>query len=219
MCGIAGGAWLEQPKQLNEMLDKAILSMRFRGPNDQGVEFINTEKSLVALAHTRLSIIDLSDAGHQPMHSNDKRYSIVFNGEIYNYRELRKELASLGYFFSTDSDTEVLLTAWQCWGQDCLVRLVGMFAFVVFDREANTLTCARDPFGIKPFFYTIENGNFLFASEISAIKALKSEKIELDWQRSYDYLVHGDYDSGPRSFISKVNHLLPGHIIEVDITS
>jgi asparagine synthase (glutamine-hydrolysing) len=219
MCGIAGGAWIEQPKKLNEMLDKAILSMRFRGPNDQGVEFINAEKSLVALAHTRLSIIDLSDAGHQPMHSNDKRYSIVFNGEIYNYRELRKELTSLGYLFRTDSDTEVLLAAWQCWGQDCLVRLVGMFAFVIFDREANTLTCARDPFGIKPFFYTIENGNFLFASEIPAIKALKNSKIELDWQRSYDYLVHGDYDSSARSFIAGVSHLLPGCVLTVNLNN
>lgn len=219
MCGITGGWWREAPAQLNQQLQAAVSAMRLRGPNDQGFELHPLNNGVVALGHTRLSIIDLSAAGHQPMYSSDKRYGLVFNGEIYNYRELRLELISLGFVFHTDSDTEVLLTAWQCWGRDCLTRLVGMFAFVVFDKQAGTLTCVRDPFGIKPFFYTLENGNFLFASEISAIKALKSEKITLDWQRAYDYLVHGDYDSGPRSFVANVNHLQPGHILQVDLVS
>jgi asparagine synthase (glutamine-hydrolysing) len=100
-----------------------------------------------------------------------------------------------------------------------LPQLVGMFAFVVFDREAGTLTCVRDAFGIKPFFYGQEQDTFLFASEIPAIKALKQEKIGLDWQRAYDYLVHGDYDTGPRSFVDGVLHLLPGHLLEVDLRS
>ena len=100
MCGIAGGVWLDRPKKLDARFNKALFSMRFRGPNDQGVEFNTTEKAVVALAHTRLSIIDLTASGHQPMHSNDRRYSIVFNGEIYNYRELRAELKSLGYSFA-----------------------------------------------------------------------------------------------------------------------
>lgn len=219
MCGITGGWWREAPPQLNQQLQGAVSAMRLRGPNDQGYELHSVPNGVVALGHTRLSVIDLSAAGHQPMYSADKRYGLVFNGEIYNYRELRDELKKLGYTFHSDSDTEVLLTAWQCWGRDCLPKLLGMFAFVVFDKKANTLTCVRDPFGIKPFFYTNENGNFLFASEVAAIKALKSEMIALDWQRAYDYLVHGDYDSTERSFIAGVKHLLPAHLIEIDIAS
>jgi len=172
----------------------------------------------LVFGHTRLSIIDLTSAAHQPMCSLDQRFAIVFNGEIYNYRELRRELEDLGCAFRSDSDTEVLLAAWIQWRAGSLPRLVGMFAFVVFDREAGTLTCVRDAFGIKPFFYGQEQGNFLFASEIPAIKALKQKKSELDWQRAYDYLVHGDYDSCPRSFVDGVLHLLPGHLFEVDLS-
>jgi asparagine synthase (glutamine-hydrolysing) len=219
MCGIAGGAWLDHPKKLEERLDKALFSMRFRGPNDQGSEILPTKNAIVALAHTRLSIIDLSASGHQPMHSNNNRYSIVFNGEIYNYRELRTELKGLGYVFKTETDTEVLLVAWSHWGCECLSRLIGMFAFAVFDKSKQTITCVRDPFGIKPFFYNFEDGNFIFASEINAIKQLKSGKVELDWQRSYDYLVHGDYDSTARSFIRNVNHLMPGHYVEFNLST
>lgn len=171
----------------------------------------------LVLGHTRLSIIDLTSAGHQPMYSLDQRFAIVFNGEIYNYRELRRELEDLGCEFRSDSDTEVLLAAWIEWRAGSLPRLVGMFAFVVFDRQAATLTCVRDAFGIKPFFYGQEQGNFLFASEIPAIKVLKQRKIELDWQRAYDYLVHGDYDTDPRSFVDGVLHLLPGHLLEVGL--
>ena len=147
------------------------------------------------------------------------RYVIAFNGEIYNYRELRRELEDLGCEFRSDSDTEVLLAAWIEWRAGSLPRLVGMFSFVVFDRQAATLTCVRDAFGIKPFFYALERGNFLFASEIPAIKELKQEKAELDWQRAYDYLVHGDYDSDSRTFLDGVLHLQPGHILELDIAS
>lgn len=217
MCGITGGWWRTAPAQINQQLQGAISAMRLRGPNDQGFELHPLNNGIVALGHTRLSILDLSSAGHQPMYSADKRYGLVFNGEIYNYRELRNELKKLGYTFHSDSDTEVLLTAWHCWGQRCLTKLVGMFAFVVFDKLAGTLTCVRDPFGIKPFFYTKENGNFLFASEISAIKALKSEKNSLDWQRAYDYLLHGDYDSTERTFLADVKHLLPAHLIVLDV--
>ena len=219
MCGIAGGFWFDRPNNLEKKFDNAIYALRRRGPNDQGLEFFGVLGGVVAQAHTRLSVIDLTNAGHQPMRSTDGRYSIVFNGEIYNYRELRKLLVSYGYNFRTDSDTEVLIYAWAHWGKGCLDKLVGMFAFVIFDKKKKKLTCARDPFGIKPFFYTLEEGNFLFASEISAIKCLKQKKLELDWQRSYDYLVHADYDSGSNSFIKDVQHLMPGHLMEFDIAT
>lgn len=217
MCGIAGGWFRGDPTRLVGRVEAALDAMRLRGPDDHGYELITHAEGTVALGHTRLSIIDLSPAGHQPMYSQCGRYGLVFNGEIYNYRELRAELLNSGCIFFSDSDSEVLLAAWQHWGQACLVRLVGMFAFVVFDREAGTLTCVRDAFGIKPFFYTQESGSFLFASEVTALKLLKEQDISLNWQRAYDYLVHGDYDSGAQSFLSGVFHLLPGHMITVDV--
>jgi len=219
MCGITGGWWLGRPATLDERLTQALAAMQRRGPDDRGYELYMGSGGVAALGHTRLSIIDLSAAGHQPMESQDKAVSIVFNGEIYNYRELRAELESLGHRFVSGSDTEVLLAAWRRWGRDCLRRLVGMFAFAVFDSARGTLTCVRDAFGIKPFFYTREQGCFLFASEVSAIKALKQERVQLDWQRAYDYLVHADYDSGARSFLDGVLHLLPGHLVELDLAS
>ncbi|MGB4225873.1 MAG: asparagine synthase (glutamine-hydrolyzing) [Candidatus Dechloromonas phosphoritropha] len=219
MCGIFGGIWRSVPSTLESVLSDAGQALRFRGPDDNGQEIFNLGAVTIALGHTRLSIIDLTAGGHQPMHSDDRSVSIVFNGEIYNYRELRGELKLLGHRFTSDSDTEVLLAAWCQWGQGCLPRLVGMFAFVVFDRGQGSITCVRDAFGIKPLFYTLEQGNFLFASEIPAIKALKQGKIELDWQRAYDYLVHGDYDSGPRTFLDGVLHLEPGHVLELDVAS
>ncbi len=171
------------------------------------------------LGHSRLSIIDLSTAGHQPMLSADHRFSIVFNGEIYNYRELRAELQSMGHCFVSDSDTEVLLAAWMQWGSACLVRLAGMFAFVVLDRQAGTLTCVRDAFGIKPFFYAAQGGEFYFASEMPALKELLPGKPALDWQRAYDYLVHGDYDSGTGTFFEGIRHLMPGHLFNIDLAA
>src|SRR5690606_30917024 len=127
-----------------------------------------------------------SAAGHQPMLSGDRRYSIVFNGEIYNYRELRCELAAQGHVFVSDSDTEVLLVAWQRWGAQCLPRLIGMFAFVIYDSQAKTLSCARDAFGIKPFYYEQGKGRCLFASELPALLCLRQEKPEPNLQRCYD---------------------------------
>lgn len=219
MCGILGGVWQRGGSEAAPRFEDAIEALRFRGPDDSGVEHIECAASWVALGHTRLSVIDLTSAGHQPMSSADGHCSIVFNGEIYNYLELRRELTGLGHAFSSNSDTEVLLAAWRQWGRECLPRLVGMFAFVVLDREARTLTCVRDAFGIKPFFYTQEGAHFLFASEIPAIKALKQQRVALDWQRAYDYLVHGDYDSGQRTFLDGVFHLQPGHLLEIDLTS
>src|SRR5690606_15937093 len=143
----------------------------------------------------------------------------VFNGEIYNYLELRSQLEGLGHKFQTCSDTEVLLWAWAQWGVDSLRRLAGMFAFVVFVALQGTLTCERDAFGIKPFFYDLETEAFIFASELPALRALKRERSELNWQRTYDYLVYGEYDFGDQCFVKGARSLLPGHLLTVDLSS
>ncbi|CAM4240160.1 asparagine synthase (glutamine-hydrolyzing) [Kerstersia similis] len=218
MCGISGGFWngrsVDDGREAR--LAQSLVVMALRGPDDRGFEMYAGDGGEVGLGHTRLSIIDLSSAGHQPMSSRDGQLSMVFNGEIYNYKELRAELAALGYLFCSDSDTEVLLNAWHAWGKDVLPRLIGMFAFVIYDRKQQQMHCVRDAFGIKPFFYSKGLDEFVFASEIGAIKALKKSAIALNWQRSYDYLVHGDYDSGEQTFIADVFHLLPGHCMVLD---
>lgn len=219
MCGIVGGFWSTPPVDLKKRMESALEAMHNRGPDDRGFELRCEVGGLIALGHTRLSIIDLSMAGHQPMLSKCQRYAIVFNGEIYNYRELRTQLREVGHAFATDSDTEVLLTAWIVWGRDCLRRLEGMFAFVIHDRAEHSMFCARDGFGIKPFFYTRSGDGFLFASSQKALLAIRSEKATLDWQRSYDYLVHGDYDSSGRTFIEGINHLQPGHYLEIKLAT
>ncbi|HBU56223.1 MAG TPA: asparagine synthetase B, partial [Gemmatimonadetes bacterium] len=130
----------------------ALDKLYHRGPDGEGIYRAAVEGGALTLAHRRLAIIDLSDSGLQPMKSDDERYVITYNGEIYNYVELRKELEGLGHSFRTQTDTEVLLVAWRFWGQKALDKLDGMFAFAVFDKLENTLTCVRDPFGIKPFY-------------------------------------------------------------------
>lgn len=219
MCGILGVFEHSSSDRFRRNLGAGMHALRHRGPDAQGVEAYPVAGGVLHLGHARLSIIDLTEGGRQPMHGGDGRYAIVFNGEIYNYKELREELKALGCRFTSDSDTEVLLAAWTVWGRGCLPRLVGMFAFVVLDREAGTLTCVRDIFGIKPFFYAEDDGNFLFASEAPALVALKSAKAQLNWQRAYDYLVHGDYDSSPESFFDGVLHLPPGCLLVVNLAA
>lgn len=217
MCGIAGGFWQVPPAPLRQRVEGALSAMRLRGPDHQGYDSHAVRQGTVVLGHTRLSIIDLSSAAQQPMYSADQRFGLVFNGEIYNYLELRAELEKLGVVFYTRSDTEVLLAAWMQWGQAALIRLKGMFAFAVFDRQKNTLTLTRDAFGIKPLFYAREADAFLFASDLPALRALKGERAQLNWQRAYDYLVHGEYDFGEESFISGILNLGAGHLLTIDL--
>jgi asparagine synthase (glutamine-hydrolysing) len=228
MCGIFGSALIDKNSSqvsLMRQLRDAQEALLHRGPDDQGLELFsvdagrNASGALLALGHTRLSIIDLSPGGHQPMHSGDTRYAIVFNGEIYNYRELRNELKGLGHCFVTDSDTEVLLVAWASWGVKVLRRLVGMFAFAVYDRADESLTLVRDGFGIKPLFYQHDKTGFRFASEISALLCLLDKKPETNLQQAYEYLVFGSYDNSETTFYTGIQHLLPGHVLRIELGS
>jgi asparagine synthase (glutamine-hydrolysing) len=219
MCGILGIYGTDLSPDVDQRLAAGLEALHHRGPDDRGLESFAVAGGTLVLGHTRLSIIDLSAGGHQPMNSADRRYHIVFNGEIYNYRELRKALQQLGHRFRTECDTEVLLASWAQWGLDCLHRLRGMFAFAIFDRESHTLTCVRDAFGIKPLYYTMDAKGLQFASEIPALLKLTGERPQLDYRRAYDYLVHGQYDDDAGTFLDGVFHLLPGHVMVVDLAS
>jgi asparagine synthase (glutamine-hydrolysing) len=153
------------------------------------------------------------------MATRDGHLSIIFNGEIYNYIELRKELELLGREFISESDTEVLLSAWQVWGRQCLPRLRGMFAFAVVDHQAATLTCVRDPFGIKPLFWAMHDGVFCFASELPAVLSLRGIGAKLDRQTAYDYLVQAEYDISESSFVEGISQLEPGTLRVLDMQS
>jgi asparagine synthase (glutamine-hydrolysing) len=228
MCGIFGNYSIKisnDPVKALSALRSAQHALNHRGPDDHGLETYAVEHRLndhpgsLSIGHTRLSIIDLTAGGHQPMHSSEGRFTIVFNGEIYNYRELRSELKTSGFRFLTDSDTEVLLAAWRYWGLACLRRFIGMFAFAVYDRHDQSLTLARDAFGIKPLYFSLDENYFSFASEIPALLKLLPQKPELNLQRAYDYLAHGRYDDRDQTFFKGVTSLLPGHILRVNLRS
>ena len=176
----------------------------------------NADASL-ALGHRRLSILDLSPAGHQPMCTDDGRYWIVHNGEIYNHVELRRELSKSGANFSSNSDTEVLIQAYAHWGQRCLTKLVGMFAFAILDLRKRNLFLARDPFGIKPLYYLSSGDFFVFASEIKAILEFPLVNRQINLRRLYEYLHFGLTDNGQDTLFEGINHLPSGHWVEISL--
>jgi asparagine synthase (glutamine-hydrolysing) len=169
----------------------------------------------VLLLHRRLSIIDVSTAGWQPMSSRDNRYHLVYNGEIYNYRELRSELQQLGHVFHTHTDTEVLLEAYAEWGAKALLRLVGMFAFAVLDTRERKLFLARDCFGIKPLYYAASEDYFAFASEIKALLELTQRPRRVNPSTLLLYLRHGLSDQGMDTLLSGINRLPGAHYMEI----
>jgi asparagine synthase (glutamine-hydrolysing) len=217
MCGIAGGFWFNSSVDLSKRMDAALDAIKHRGPDHLGFDSFALSNGVAAMGHARLSVIDLSETAHQPMYSADERLVVVFNGEIYNYLELKAELEGMGIVFRTRSDTEVLLAAWTVWGADALKRFVGMFAFVLLDRQTQLLIAARDGFGIKPLYYAFDQEGMQFASELPALRALRHGRNHLNWQRAYDYLVHGEYDFGANTFIQDIHSLLPGHMLTLDL--
>lgn len=173
------------------------------------------EKAVVALAHCRLSILDLSPAGHQPMCNEDGTVWIVHNGEIYNFLELREELHALGHDFISKTDTEVIVHAYEEWGERCLQKFNGMWAFVIYDITKNVLFGARDRFGIKPLYYYQNQEIFAFASEITVLLELPQISRKVNPQRLYDYLCHGMTDSGHETLFLDIRQVPPAHYIEL----
>ncbi|HXE98219.1 MAG TPA: asparagine synthase (glutamine-hydrolyzing), partial [Dongiaceae bacterium] len=172
----------------------------------------------MAFGHRRLSIVDLSPLGHQPMSYSNARYWITYNGEIYNHVELRAELGSLGHRFSSHADTEVLLAAYAQWGEQCLHRLNGMWAFAILDRLESTLFIARDRFGVKPLYYWISpEGLFAFASEIKQFIELPGWQARINAQRTYDFLVFGLTDHTHETMFDGLFQLKPGHCMKIDL--
>ena len=203
MCGFAGfTGYLENGKDvLTDMMNKII----HRGPDSAG-QYIDNK---AYMGFRRLSIIDL-DNGSQPMFNENKKIVITFNGEIYNYQDLRKELIEKGHTFANNSDTEVLIHAYEEYGEDMLNKLRGMFAFVIWDSEKETLFGARDFFGIKPFYYTIVDGNIIYGSEIKSILAHPAYKKEVNDVALENYLTF-QYSVLPETFFKGVYKLMPGH--------
>ncbi len=214
MCGIAGILHPEaEPYRLEQRLLKMRRAINHRGPDDRG-DFM-TEDYSVGLAHTRLSIIDLSPAGHQPMSTPDGRYWIVFNGEIYNFLALRQKLEQVGETFVSHSDTEVILKLYARYRTDCVKLLRGMFAFAIWDAQRKELFLTRDRLGIKPLYYYADPDFFVFASEVRAVLASELVKRQVDHIALSEYLTYQSIPA-PRTLIEGVKSLLPGWWMTVD---
>jgi asparagine synthase (glutamine-hydrolysing) len=209
--GVAGNVRIER-ESLVAMRD----AMHHRGPDDQGIWWSSDGR--VGLGHRRLSIIDLSEAGRQPMAALNGSLQIVFNGEIYNYLQLRTELETLGHRFTTATDTEVILQAYVAWGMDCLQRLNGMFALALYDDSKKRLLLARDPAGEKPLFYRHDSGALTFASEVKGLLADPSCPRVLDVEALDYYLAFG-YVPGERCLLRGIRKLPQGHALTFDLTT
>ncbi|HOP47233.1 MAG TPA: asparagine synthase (glutamine-hydrolyzing) [Desulfobacteraceae bacterium] len=208
MCGIAGFSTKRNFACLRDSLPGAIETVSHRGPDDSGVFF--DEKAGVGLGHRRLSILDLTSAGRQPMASEDGKVYIVHNGEVYNFKEIREILRGYGHNFYTGTDTEVILKAYIQWGIECLDHFTGMFAFVIWDSRAGLLYLVRDRLGIKPLYYHYAREEFLFSSELKALMAIKGFERNID-SDSLALFFHYQYVPAPGTIFENTFKLLPGH--------
>jgi asparagine synthase (glutamine-hydrolysing) len=226
MCGLAG---IVTPDRVvdTDLLVGLSAELQHRGPDDGGFLIGDTHAAscshsptgsgTIALVHRRLSILDLSSAGWQPMSSPDGSQHLVYNGEVYNYVELREELRRLGHDFRSGSDTEVLLRGWQEWGAALLPRIVGMFAFALLDYKRDELVLARDAFGIKPLYYSTAGNAFAFASEIPTLLLAPGVSRRVDPRGVRDYLQHGLTDSGSQTMFADVHALPAAHLLRVSL--
>ena len=214
MCGIFG-IFAPHKTVSDGTLQSAATNLVHRGPDDSGTTIIASDRGQLGLAHTRLSIIDLSPLGHQPMSDPATGNWIVYNGEIYNFRELRAELESAGHYFQSHSDTEVILAAYRAWGEAAFSRLRGMFAFAIWDAAGQSLLLARDPMGIKPLYYFKSDRVFLFASEVRTLLQTGLVPRKLDPDGLFSFLAFGSIYE-PRSIVEDVSAVPPGYRIRLD---
>ena len=212
MCGIAAIVRFDGQAAEAAVIERMTASLVHRGP-DEGRVVVSGS---VGLGFRRLSILDLSPAARQPMASEDGGVVLIFNGEIFNYLELREELTSRGHRFRSAGDTEVLLRAYQEWGAECLPRLNGMWAFLIHDRRRRVLFGARDRFGVKPLYRYRRGPQLLLASEIKAIRASGVYTVGIDWERAANFLHHGRLDDGSGSFYEGITQVPAGTAFEVD---
>jgi len=212
MCGICGIINFKQEAVKEATIRKMMQLMKHRGPDDEGI-FIEEN---VGLGFVRLSIIDLTNAGHQPMFSIDERYVMVFNGEIYNYIEIKKELQTKGHQFKTHTDSEVLLTSYIEWGEACMNRFNGMWAFVIYDRKDKKVFASRDRYGIKPFYYLKNDNFFAFCSEIPSLLSLLLHKPKPNNQSIFDFFVFNRTDHNENTFFEELKKLQYGHQVTIN---
>ncbi len=215
MCGIVGFKSKYDYRSIKELLPEASKRLSHRGPDDSGL--IYDEAAGVGLAHRRLSIIDLSSAGHQPMKSDDGKVCICYNGEIYNFRKIRKILEDCGHRFKSATDTEVVLKAYLQWGTECLAQFVGMFAFAIWDSRNQTLFLARDRLGIKPLYYYLNEseGILIFSSELKALMVFGNFVKDVN-PDAIPLFLHYGYIPAPGTIFKNTYKLLPGHLLIYD---
>ena len=214
MCGIAGLVRFrdECSERESSLVSRMVKVQHHRGPDDGGVEVVGK----ATLGSNRLSIIDLSAAGHMPMHDPESGRWIAFNGELYNFASLRSELSSLGHHFHSKTDTEVVLHAFREWGESALDRFVGMFAFAIYDPAADRLTLVRDRFGKKPVYYTQQSDQLIFASELKSLVSV-CPGLDVNLQRLNEWSLYRNIDFGPQeTMFQGVLSLPPGHFVTVD---
>ncbi|HVG42843.1 MAG TPA: asparagine synthase (glutamine-hydrolyzing), partial [Chitinophagaceae bacterium] len=215
MCGIAGFIDFSK-KSTEEVLAKMSCAVPHRGPDGQGVFFINKDEAQIGLGHRRLSIIDLSHAADQPMHYNGLH--IIFNGEIYNYNEIREKLIALGHTFQTHSDTEVILHSWEQWGEESIRQWRGMFAIAIYNDKKGEIICIRDRAGVKPFNYYWKEGLFLFSSELKSITEHPNFSKVINRDAVASFLQYG-YISHPHSIYKDTFKLPPGHLLRLNLST
>jgi len=213
MCGISGIINKKNTKVNKTKIKKINDIIAHRGPDDEGFYFGDN----FALGHRRLSILDLSSEGHQPMHYLDK-YTITYNGEVYNYLEIKEELLSLGYTFKSHTDTEVILASYDKWGEDCVNKFNGMWAFSIYDKEKNIIFCSRDRFGIKPFYYTEVDDKFVFGSEIKQLLEFYRYRY-VNKEILVDYLLYGLEEHTNETFFKNIFKLEQSHNLIYNLTT
>lgn len=213
MCGISGFTDFNH-KTDRGVLEKMNRMLQHRGPDGEGYGIYNSKNAVIGLGHRRLSIIDLSEGGSQPQTFNGLH--ITYNGEIYNYAEIKKQLIDKGHHFQSHSDTEVILHAYHEWGSDALQKFIGMFAFVIFDETKQQLFACRDRAGVKPFFYYFKDGLFLFGSELKALMQHPDFKKEINTDAVAAFLQYG-YVPTPHCIFNNAHKLKPGHFLTINL--